>query len=240
MMPCPWVLEVAEQLKEEEYDYGIHSTLNSEWIYYKWRPVADNVPSLVDDYGYLLRDPLETVKKGLAEHVKREIEEQVKKSFKMGLKPSHLDTHMGTVYMRRDFLHAYLDIAEKYNLIPLTMKLNEQAYNELRKRGLELDKETRERLINLPFPKLDKLITEIPGKTLHGRIKFFEEILKSLKENTLTMIIVHLGLETEELKAIIGTGYYRRVLDFKLVTSTEAKKLLEEYNIELVEWKDVK
>lgn len=55
MFPCAWYQEGVDLLKSHpEITAGIHLTLNSEWKNYRWGPVAgkDKVPSLVDEHGY--------------------------------------------------------------------------------------------------------------------------------------------------------------------------------------------
>ncbi len=55
MFPCAWYQEGVDFLKSHpEITAGIHLTLNSEWKNYRWGPVAgkDKVPSLVDEHGY--------------------------------------------------------------------------------------------------------------------------------------------------------------------------------------------
>lgn len=55
MVPCPWALHAMHFLADQpEIPFGVHLTVISEWVDYRWRPVTprEKVPSLIDKAGY--------------------------------------------------------------------------------------------------------------------------------------------------------------------------------------------
>ncbi len=95
MVPCPWFPEIADYAKSHpQLDFGLHLTLTSERVYYRWGPVAskDKVPSLLDENGYFRHDWAATTKIDPKE-VELELRAQIDRAYAMGVRPTHLDSH---------------------------------------------------------------------------------------------------------------------------------------------------
>ncbi|UKJ07391.1 polysaccharide deacetylase family protein [Solitalea lacus] len=119
MMPCPWVSPIVKYIKEHpEVDAGLHITLTSEWNTYRWGPLAgrEAVPGLVDNEGCMWKDVNLVRKSASANEVEREIKAQIKRAKMMGFKPTHLDSHMGTVFSKPGYLIKYIKIGKKEHI----------------------------------------------------------------------------------------------------------------------------
>src|SRR5690349_13292311 len=107
MMPCGWTPGFIHYLKQHpNIDAGLHLTLTSEWKDYRWVPLAGKnaVPGLTDSEGCLWPSVEAVVKHASADEVEKEIRAQLDRARTMGFEPTHLDTHMGTVYDSPEFL----------------------------------------------------------------------------------------------------------------------------------------
>lgn len=113
MMPCSWVPEFVDYLEEHpDTDAGLHLTLTSEWEHYRWEPLAGAPanPGLVDAHGYLHRDVAGAVANATPDEVEREIRAQIAKARALGFEPTHLDSHMGTLFASPAFLERYIKV----------------------------------------------------------------------------------------------------------------------------------
>src|SRR5437016_1230614 len=117
MVPCPWFPEIADYAKSHPaFDFGLHLTLTSERVYYRWGPVAskDKVPSLVDENGYFHQDWKPTTRINLKE-VDRELRAQIDRAYAMGLRPTHLDSHQYRLFDNgKGLFKVVVHIAHKY------------------------------------------------------------------------------------------------------------------------------
>ena len=244
MVPCPWILEAFDFFKSNrDLDVGLHSTFTSEWKFYRWGPVTskDKVKSLLDEQGYLWSDSLKVAAHADPDELGMELESQITRALRFGVNLSHIDTHMGTVYTRPDFFKRYASISLKHGITPMTIRLTPKIIEwAKRSEGVTITDDMISFMKNLNIPKLDVLITKIPGDEYHNRLNSFVKILESLEPGKITQIIIHPGLNTEELKNIIGSHYIKRYFDYRIVKSKDVKKVYEKKNIHLIGWKDLK
>jgi predicted glycoside hydrolase/deacetylase ChbG (UPF0249 family) len=231
MVPCPWLTEVAVYAKEHpDADLGIHITMNSEWKRYRWGPQASrgDVSGLLDLDGYLHPSPVFTLKNAKPEEVEREIRAQVDRAVKSGIRPTHLDSHMGTLFSPA-FFPAYVKVAREYGLPFFALRVI-TASAELQSLMKETD----------ILPDAYAMATESVKSEQWPQ--YYAGIARGLKPG-LTEMIVHLGYDDAELQAITkdhpayGSAWRQR--DFNVMTSPEFKKALEENHVILIGWRDI-
>jgi predicted glycoside hydrolase/deacetylase ChbG (UPF0249 family) len=234
MMTCPWMTEVAAYAKAHpDADLGLHLTLTSEWDTYKWGPVApkDQVPGLLDPDGYLWPDVAPVTQHATAEEVEREIRAQVELALKMGIHPTHLDTHMGTLAARPDYYAAFVKVAHEYHLPFMAVRMMGPQTAPLMK------------LLSPNDIVLDSIVIFGPGVPPDQWAATYVNRIAALKPG-LHELIVHLGYDDSELQAVTVNhpdyGAAWRERDFHAVSSPEFKKALEDNHIIVIGWKDLK
>ena len=238
MVPCPWFPEIADYAKQHpELDLGIHLTLTSEWKYLRWRPVApiDKVPGLLDEQGFMWKSERQTAMQATPQEIETELRAQIDRALAFGIKPTHLDTHMGTLYTRKDFFEVYAKLGKEYGLPIMAMRPTPEAMDFAKKDGSPITAEMLIKLEQDGFPVLDYLVTGVTGKTFAERKKAYHELLRNLKPGV-TMLIVHLGMDNDELKATTGS-WQQRHADFLSFTDPETKKLMDELGIKTTTWR---
>jgi chitin disaccharide deacetylase len=233
MVPCPWLTEVAAYAKAHpDADLGLHLTLTSEWSTYRWGPVAskDQVSSLLDPEGYFYAGVPAAATHIKPEEAEREIRAQIELAMKMGIHPTHLDMHMGTLAATPQLYATLVKVGHEYHLPFLAVHVND----------------ARNAMMSLLSPTdivLDSLVMFNPGVPSDQWTASYVKALGSVKPG-LHYLIVHLGHDDAELQAVtVGHPDYGaawRQRDFNAVTSPEFKRALEENHIILVGWKDLK
>lgn len=120
MVPCPWYPAVAADFRDDPaQDLGIHLTLTAEWSAYRWRPLIGardaQAGGLVDAEGCFHRRPEMVVANADPQAVEDEMAAQIERALADGIRPSHLDSHMGTAYLPR-FVERLWALADRYRV----------------------------------------------------------------------------------------------------------------------------
>jgi predicted glycoside hydrolase/deacetylase ChbG (UPF0249 family) len=233
MIPCSWLPEIAAYARAHpEADLGLHLTLTSEWSLYRWGPVLakERVPSLFDKSGYLYPTETEAAAHIDPKEAEAEIRAQIARARELGIQPTHLDSHMGTLYQTQALFETLFRVARDNKL---------------------LVRVSREWFAAAPFlPSLlgpddvvmNSIISIGPDVTAAGWSKYYSDAIKNLQPG-ITEMIVHLAYDDEEMRGVAfahpdwGSEWRRR--DFQFVTSEAFRKLLQENNVKLVTWREV-
>jgi predicted glycoside hydrolase/deacetylase ChbG (UPF0249 family) len=238
MVPCPWMPEIAAYCREHpEADFGLHLTLTSEWKYYRWRPVTpiSEVPGLLDAEGFLPRSVEETVLKAKPEEVEKELRNQIARARAFGIKPTHVDSHMGTLFTGK-FMPAYVKVAKEAGLLPMLMRPTPQRIEQGKLLGIDPVKIEQE-LAPQGYVFLDMLHETIKGDSLEARREFIYNLLRNLKPGV-TEIITHLAMDDEESRHIMYS-WKARYHEFLIFTDPKTRELINALGIKLIGYKDL-
>jgi len=242
MMPCPWVPEAAAYARAHpEKDLGLHLTLNSEWKTLRWGPLAprDRVPGLLDGEGYFWPAVAQTASRATPQEIEMELRAQIEHARRLGIRFTHLDTHMGTLYSRPDFFQVFEKMGREYGVPILRVKPSEQAVAQAPPaiRQYLLDNEERYRAEGV-F-RLDSLLTDPARgtKTYEQRRAAYHAALRALGPGV-HMMIVHPGRDDEELRAATS-GAPDREGDYRIFLEPQTRELIRQLGIRLVGWQDV-
>lgn len=240
MVPCPWFPEIAAYAREHpELDLGLHLTLTSEWKYLRWRPVAppEKVKGLLDEEGYMWRSERQTAMKATPQEIETELRAQIDRALAFGIKPTHLDTHMGTLYTRKDYFEVYTRLGKEYGIPVMVMRPTPEAIAYGKATGSPITEDVLRGVQADGFAMLDYLVTGVQGRTFAERKKAYHDLLRNLKPGV-TMLIVHLGMDDPELRAVTGS-WQQRHADFLSFTDPETEALIKQLGIKLTTWREM-
>ena len=233
MAPCPQFNEITDYLKDNpQFDTGIHLTLTCEYPHYPWGPVADKnkVKSLVNPNDYLWHSVEEFVQNAKVEDVETELRAQIELVLEAGIQPSHLDSHMGTVFMDLRFIETYVKLGLEYQITPMLVKPTKNSAGLIDRFDVDVEKEAVDKLMKSGIPFLNFLyVTDNHTKKLEDREQEYITVLKKLPAG-ISQIIIHTGFENEELKKIMDNSASRQY-DFSVFTENKIKATIDELGI---------
>ncbi len=228
MVPCPWLSEIAEYARTNpQADLGLHLTLTSEWTNLRWGPVSskDRVSSLISPDGYFYLTETEAAEHADPKQVEIEIMAQIEKARALGIQPTHLDSHMGTLYQNKELFEVFLRVARSQKL-------------PVRVSRADFPPE----LLAQGDAYIDRVLTITPAVAPQDWAKFYSDALSKL-EPGVTEAVIHLAYDDAEMQGATfnhpnwGAAWRQRDLDF--FTSEAFRKLLQENQIKLITWREL-
>jgi chitin disaccharide deacetylase len=233
MVPCPWLPEIAAYARANpQADLGLHLTLTSEWTQFRWGPVSpkDRVASLLDPNGYFRLTESEAAKYADPKEVEMEIRAQIERAKSLGIRPTHLDSHMGTLYQNKTLFDVFLRVAREQKL-PVRVAKTWFTRADFLPESLTA---------NDVF--IDRVLDINPTVAPQDWARFYSDALRKL-EPGVTEIVIHLAYDDAEMRGATSDhpswGAAWRQRDFDFFTSDAFRKVLAENNIKLITWREV-
>jgi predicted glycoside hydrolase/deacetylase ChbG (UPF0249 family) len=230
MMPTPWVTEVSEYMRAHpNADIGLHLTFTSEWKTYRWGGLAprDQVPSLYDPDGTFPQLTKTFVDRAKVGEVEKELRAQVQRAYAIGMRPTHLDSHMTALFTTPELFRMYVGVAREYKL-PFTFYGTQTPAIKAVLRDDDI------------VPSAVIMAEEAGSR--EQWMHFYVNAIRNLKPG-LSEILVHLGYDDSELRAVTA-GYdvfeaKWRQRDYDVMTSPEFQRALKDNDVVLVTWRDI-
>ena len=233
MVPCPWFSEIATYARANpQADLGLHLTLTSEWTTFRWGPLTsrDRVSSLLDKDGYFYLLETEAASHADPKEVELEITTQIERARAAGVQPTHLDSHMGTLYQNKALFEVFLRVARKYKL-PVRVARTWFARADFLPETLKADD-----------VYIDRVLDINTSVAANDWAKFYSDAIKNL-EPGVTEVVIHLAYDDAEMRGATfnhpdwGAAWRQR--DFDFFTSDAFRKLLQENQIKLITWREL-
>jgi predicted glycoside hydrolase/deacetylase ChbG (UPF0249 family) len=231
MIPTPWVTEVAAYARSHpNADLGLHLTVTSEWQTYRWASVEsrDKVSSLLDSTGTFPSEVDPVAARAKPEEVEREIRAQIERALALGIRPTHVDSHMGALFSTPDLAATYVKVAHEFHLPFLAVRGNPQGGPQT--------------VYGVNDVLLDNVIIAGEDVPRDKWKQFYLNAIANLKPG-LTEMIVHLGHDDAELQAVTVNhepyGSAWRQQDTNVMNSAEFRKALQDNHIIVVKWRDL-
>ncbi len=226
MAPCPGFSEVAGLARGiKNADIGVHLTFTSEWESYRWGPVADavRVPSLVDTDGCFWSRAADFAAHARLGEVEYEARAQIEAALQSGIDPTHIDTHMFCLWQNAGLIEILLKVAHDYKV---------PCFVPPKGAGRRADTRPEDIIV-------DHLLTAEPALPPARWEDAYVGAVGSLGDG-ITILIVHLGDDDQELRAITGQaaawGAAWRNRDKAVVTGARFREAIRASGAHMCGW----
>ena len=249
MMPCAYAEDAVRfSIENPQYAIGVHLTMTSEWKKWRWKPISDS-PSLIDDYGYMWPESPDVQKHAKIKDIEKEIRAQIDMAHAMGMKPSHVDNHMGSLYGhdtgRISFLKATLRVIGEYGY---AFRLYTNTDKRMCPNGVPYPLYAASAKLTRLWSKRYKVI--LPDYLLfpewtrdlrdNGYEHYRDEILKMWTNipDGVTETFVHPALESDELKGITN-AWRDRTWEYRLMKDPGTHEYLAAHGVKMISFREL-
>ena len=218
MFVCPWYQEAVDLLKSHpQIAVGVHLTLNAEWKNFRWGPILGAaVPSLIDSCGYFFPSR----DRFFAHQPKiNEVEQELRAQIERAVQSG----------LRIDYLDYHMGTAV--------------ATPELRRLVEKLAREYRLG-ISRYFGEVDA--PSIYAVAAEAKPDSLVAIVRRLEAGTRHLAVHHIGLETEEMGALIDLNSFglegisrHRHYELEALCAENFRRTIKAQNMRLLTYRDV-
>lgn len=237
MVPTPQFLQIAMFAKmNPQYDLGLHITMTAEWQKIKWGGVApaSKITSLLDKAGNFYPSTEQFVQFAKTSEVEIEFRAQIEKAIASGIKPSHLDSHMGALFQNEQLFSLYLKMGREYK-IPVVLPLN---FISGSPNFMALLNDNERPIDNYFF------INEVSKDTSNKEwLNKYNHSIEGMKAAEVAQITLHLGTDNKDMRDTVGEGFNYgsrwRQQDFNYVSHPNFSDNLIKQGVTRVTWRDI-
>lgn len=249
MLPCEASKEAVRfSIEHPEFAIGVHLTMTNEWDSHNWKPLTSG-KSLIDERGYMWKSTKLVEKNADLKELEAEMRAQIDLAHKLGMKPSHLDNHMGSLYGNQ---------TGRFSMLAMTMRVcGEYGYpfRLFTKTAKEMCPRGTPWAVYKIAPVFTSLLAKINRVVLPDYLLFpdwgepgLKDSYEKYRERMLylwtyipdgiTETFVHPTKESDEIKAITGS-WRDRVWEYRLMKDPETEKYLNAHGVELISYRDL-
>ncbi len=249
MIPCPAAKHAVDfSTAHPEYPIGVHLTMTSEWGKYRWKPLTDG-KSLLDEEGFMWHESDQVEKNASYEDLEREIRAQIDLAHSWGMKPSHIDNHMGSLYGH---------YTGRLGLAKMTLRVCGEygyAYRLYTKHDKRICPKGTPYILYAAITPLSKhwgkkynvvipdylLFPDWNNEMRESYEAYRDIILKQwtdIPEDGVTETFIHPSVECDELKGITAR-WKDRVWEYELMKDPYVHKYLKDHNVELISYREL-
>ena len=230
-----------------QYPIGVHLTMTSEWPNYRWKPLTDG-KSLVDASGNMWSSSKEVAQNAKLDELEAEIRAQVDRAHAMGMHPSHLDNHMGSLYGHQ---------TGRFSILKMTLRVCGE-YGYAFRMFTSTDKRLCPRGVPYPVFRLAALPARIwsrrYGVVLPDYLIFPDwtrDLMSSYEHyrdtilriwtdipDGVTETFVHPCVESDEVKQFIGL-WRNRVWEYDLLRDPDTHKYLADHGVQMISFREL-